>query len=262
VRPRLGAACTFPEVLDVAHPARPPVVGICAAAEVARWSFWEQHASIVASSYSERVQAAGAIPVALLPDARVAADPRLVLDRIDALLLIGGADVDPSTYGAPRGELTERTYLERDRFEIALAHAALDHDIPVLGICRGVQILNVARGGTLHQDLGQAGYDEHRPSQGRLDVLHDVLVEPGTLAARLAGDGLVRVNSHHHQGIGEVGEGALVSARSPEGLPEALEWPECRYALGVQWHPEAAALSHSFEDLVAAAATSAAGGRS
>jgi putative glutamine amidotransferase len=245
-------------MFDVTDVIRPPVIGICAAAEVARWSFWEQHASIVASTYTERVQAAGAIPVALLPDARVAAAPRLVLERIDALLLIGGADLDPSTYGAARSELTERTYLERDRFEIALAHAALDADVPVLGICRGVQILNVARGGTLHQDLAAAGFEEHRPSQGRLDVLHEVVVEPGTLAARLAGDGVVRVNSHHHQGIGELGEGALVSARSPDGLPEALEWPECRYALGVQWHPEAAALNHSFEDLVAAAARSAA----
>jgi putative glutamine amidotransferase len=233
----------------------PPVIGICAAAEVARWSFWEQPAAIVASTYTERVQAAGAIPVGLFPDSSVTADPHLVLGRIDALLLIGGADVDPSTYGAPHSELTERTYLARDEFEISLARAALDADVPVLGICRGVQILNVARGGTLHQDLAEAGFAEHRPSRGRLDVLHEVIVEPGSLAAHLAGDGVVRVNSHHHQGIGEIGEGALVSARSSgDGLPEALEWPECRYALGVQWHPEAVALNHSFEDLVAAAA--------
>ena len=231
-----------------------PVIGICAAGCSQKLQR-ATSAAIVASTYSERVQASGAIPVGLLPDARVTADPQLMLGRIDALLLIGGADVDPSTYGAPRSELTERTYLARDEFEIALARAALDSDVPVLGICRGVQILNVARGGTLVQDLGEAGFDEHRPSRGRLDVLHEVIVEPGSLAAHLAGDGVVRVNSHHHQGIGALGEGAVVSARSPgDGLPEALEWPECRYALGVQWHPEAAALNHSFEDLVAAAA--------
>ncbi|BCJ65806.1 gamma-glutamyl-gamma-aminobutyrate hydrolase family protein [Polymorphospora rubra] len=236
-----------------------PVIGICAAYERAAWSFWDQRAAIVAETYVEKVQAAGGVPVGLIPDPRVADDPGLVLGRVDGLLLIGGADIDPTAYGAPRTSRTEATYPARDRFEIALATAALAADLPVLGICRGLQILNVASGGTLHQHLADEGFAEHRAAPGRLDgpSMHPVHTTPGSLAEAITGPGAQLVNSHHHQGIARTGGGAAVTAWSlPDELPEALEWPANRYALGVQWHPEAASLAHTFADLVTAAAGS------
>ena len=220
----------------------PPIIGICAAYETAAWSFWKQPAAIVSSTYINKVCDAGGLGIGLIPHPAVLSYPWLILNRIDGLLLIGGADLEPSSYGRQRTERTEATAPDRDAFELALAQAALAADLPVLGICRGLQILNVAAGGTLHQHLLDEGYAQHRPSPGRLDhqTFHDIDVNPGTLAAHMTGAGVSRVNSHHHQGISTVGQGAVVTARSlPDGLPEALEWPQSRYALGVQWHPEA-----------------------
>ncbi|GAA2620056.1 gamma-glutamyl-gamma-aminobutyrate hydrolase family protein [Dactylosporangium fulvum] len=235
----------------------PPVIGICAAYERAAWAFWDQPAAIVAGTYVDKVRAAGGVPVALIPDPRVADDPGLLLGRVDGLLLVGGADIDPPAYGARRSPRTEATVPLRDRSEIALASAALAADLPVLGICRGLQILNVATGGTLHQHLPDEGFAEHRAAPGRLDgpAMHPVATAPGSLAEALAGPGVQSVNSHHHQGIARIGTGAVVTAWSlPDKLPEALEWPAHRYALGVQWHPEAVCLAHTFAGLVRAAA--------
>ncbi|ORV88590.1 gamma-glutamyl-gamma-aminobutyrate hydrolase family protein [Mycolicibacterium iranicum] len=237
----------------------PPIIGICAAYENAAWSFWNQPAAIVSSTYLNKVREAGGLAIGLIPDPSVVADPRLLLDRIDGLLLIGGADLEPGTYGQTKTDRTEGTAPARDAFEIALAAEALAMDLPVLGICRGLQILNVAAGGTLHQHLLDEGYEEHRRSPGRLDhpTYHDVVVTPGTLAASITGAGTSHVNSHHHQGIARIGDGASVTARSlPDDLPEALEWRGCRYVLGVQWHPEAVELEHALTDFVAAAAAS------
>ncbi|OBF13796.1 gamma-glutamyl-gamma-aminobutyrate hydrolase family protein [Mycobacterium sp. ACS4331] len=233
-----------------------PIIGICAAFERARWGFWDQPAAIVSSTYLNKIERAGGVAIGLIPGALSAEAPELILSRIDGLLLIGGVDLDPASYGALRTDRTETTVPQRDAFELSLAKAALEADIPVLGICRGMQILNVATGGTLHQHLLDAGFDEHRPSPGRLDdaTFHDIEVQSGTHAAKLAGGGRQTINSHHHQGVDKLGEGAVVSARSvPDGLPEALEWPSRQYALGVQWHPEASELEHAFTDFVDAA---------
>ncbi|WP_037370781.1 gamma-glutamyl-gamma-aminobutyrate hydrolase family protein [Amycolatopsis orientalis] len=230
-----------------------PVIGLCAAFESARWGFWEQPAALVPGTYVAKVQAAGGVPIGLIPGTGL--EP--LLDRIDGLLLLGGVDVEPETYGAAKSGRTEATVPERDAFELALARAALARDLPVLGICRGMQVLNVAAGGTLHQHLPDAGFAEHRRSPGRLDeaTFHEVDVVPHSHAAALAGSGLQVVNSHHHQGVEVVAAGAVVTARSvPDRLPEAIEFPGRHYALGVQWHPEVEHLPHALTGFVAAAA--------
>jgi putative glutamine amidotransferase len=235
-----------------------PVIGICAAAERAAWSFWDQHATLVAGTYLSAVRRAGGLPLALTPEALSAADVGSLIGRVDGLLLIGGADLDPACYGQRRSARTEATYLERDEFELALVRAAFAAEMPVLGICRGLQILNVASGGGLHQHLVDAGFAEHRLLPGSLgeETFHEVEIEPASLLARATGSERETVNSHHHQGVDAIGEGGRVVARSlPDGVVEAIEWPHLRHALGVQWHPEAL----EFDRTVAALVTAAAG---
>src|ERR671914_569327 len=145
-----------------------PIIGICAAVERVKWGPWDATVAMMPSAYIRAVQAAGGLPVLLPPDDGAAEDPDELLDRLDALILAGGVDVDPASYGArPHPEVT-RTVPERDRFELALAHAALERDLPVLGICRGMQMLNVACGGTLSQHLPElVGDERHRHTRGR-----------------------------------------------------------------------------------------------
>jgi putative glutamine amidotransferase len=216
-----------------------PVIGICTALEQARWSVWDQSAFLLPESYVRAIQRAGAIAIMLPPDAAVAADPDQVLDLLDGLLLAGGADIDPDSYGEVRNAKTVGTVPARDAFEIALARRALARDLPLLGICRGMQLLNVALGGTLVQNLPEAlGSEPHRTLAGTFGE-HEVRLEPGTLARRAAGAGRLAVKSHHHQGVEKVGEGLLVSGHAVgDDLAEAIELPEHRFALGVLWHPE------------------------
>ncbi len=228
-------------------------IGICAALERARWGPWEDEATILPRSYSAAVQRAGALALLLPPDESAAATPDLLLDRVDGLMLAGGADVDPSCYGArPHPELGP-TWRERDEFEISLASRALERGMPVLGVCRGMQVINVARGGTLIQHLPDVvGHDEHRHTPGSFGD-HEVRLEPGSVAARAAGGERVLVKSHHHQGIGELGRGLAASGWSGDGeLIEALEAPEQPFALGVLWHPEEDRRSRVIESLVEA----------
>jgi putative glutamine amidotransferase len=190
-------------------------------------------------AYIHAVQAAGGLPVLLPPDDAAAEDPDELLDRVDALILAGGVDVDPASYGAPPHAEVTRTVPERDRFELALAHRALERELPLLGICRGLQMLNVARGGTLLQHVPDVvGHDEHRHTLGQF-ADHAVELEAGSLAARAAGAERLAVKSHHHQGIEELGEGLEVTGWSvPDRLAEAVEAPDRRFVLGVLWHPE------------------------
>jgi putative glutamine amidotransferase len=215
------------------------VVGICAAIEPARWGPWDAPATLLSRSYSDGVQAAAAVPMLLPPGPVSEAAPDDVLARLDALILAGGADVDPSAYGAAPHPETTWVRPERDRAELALARRALELGMPVLGICRGMQLLNVARGGTLVQHLpDEVGHRRHQPTPGAFSE-HDVRLEPGSLAARVAGAERVTVKSHHHQGVDELGEGVAASGWSePDGIVEAIELEDGRYALGVLWHPE------------------------
>jgi putative glutamine amidotransferase len=217
-----------------------PAIGICAGVERVSWGVWNEYeVTLAPRAYVRCVQKADGIAIVLPPDEAAVEDPDLLLDRVDALLLAGGADVDPASYGAEPHPETKGTWPDRDRFEIALARRALERDIPVLGICRGMQLLNVALGGTLVQHLPEVtGSESHRTVAGTFSE-HHVRLDPESLACSAAGvEGFV-VWSHHHQGVDQLGEGLKVSGWSLEDeLPEAIELPGKRFALGVIWHPE------------------------
>src|ERR1700691_6247329 len=218
-----------------------PVIGMCTALEQARWSVWDQPAMLLARSYVDAVQLAGGLVLMLPPDSRQIEEPEQMLDLIDGLVLTGGADIDPTFYGQQAHVETVDTVPERDGFEIALVNAAIARDIPVLGIFRGMQLINVALGGTLRQHLPEHfGHEEHRRVIGSFDgAEHDVLLSEGSLAARAAGERKHATRSHHHQGIDRLGDGLLVSGRSTlDDSAEAIESPAKRFVLGVQWHPE------------------------
>ena len=203
-------------------------------------------------TYVKAVQRAGGQALILPPDDAVAEAPDGALDLVGALVLAGGSDIDPAAYGAqPRPE-TRDTRPERDRFELALVYRALERELPVLGICRGMELMNVACGGTLDQDIDRL--DIHRHSPGAFGD-HEVRLKPGSLAARAVGAERTMVSSHHHQALDELGEGLEATGWSePDGLVEAVELPERRFALGVLWHPEADERSRVIGALVQAVA--------
>jgi putative glutamine amidotransferase len=188
-------------------------------------------------AYAEAVEEAGGLPILLTHQAGAAAE---WLDLCDALVVTGGGfDIPPACYGEARRPGCGPERPERTAAELALVELALRRDLPVLGICGGMQLLAVALGGSLHQDLeaelGLAGHQQPPPKDR---PGHAVTVAPGTLLARLAGAGELGVNSTHHQAVREPGKGAVVSARAADGVIEAIELPGRRFALGVQWHPE------------------------
>jgi putative glutamine amidotransferase len=218
-----------------------PIIGLCTALERARWSVWDQWAMLLARSYVDAVQRAGAIALMLPPDPAAVRDPDMLLDLVDGLVLAGGADMDPASYGAEPHETVKGTVPERDAFELALVSRAMERDIPFLGICRGMQVMNVARGGTLNQHLpDDYGHEDHRRSLGSFDNSdHDVRLAHDSLVARAAREELHGTKSHHHQGVERVGEGREVTGWATiDDLPEAIEVPGNRFSLGVQWHPE------------------------
>lgn len=229
-----------------------PVIGICAVRERARWAFWDQTAHLVADTYVEAIQSTGALAV-LLPVEPNA--PERLLDRIDGLLLIGGADLDPRSYGQEPESDVEATYRERDDFEIALTRAAVERGMPYLGICRGMQVLNVALGGNLDQHLVlEDGTTPHRRIVGTFEGNEQTIrLEPGSLAARALEEDVHEGRCHHHQAVDRLGEGLVVTGRAEDGVPEAIELSGGGWVLGVQWHPEAAEKRELFQAFVAAA---------
>jgi putative glutamine amidotransferase len=211
-----------------------PVIGLPTPIEAASWGAWRDFPiALMGWSYVRAVQAAGGLAVLLPPDK--GADPDEVLGLIDGLLLVGGTDVDPSSYGEEPGPATTHTTPARDAFELVLARRALEIDLPLLGVCRGMQVMNVAAGGTLVQDVENVALHRHTP--GAFGD-HFVDLDAGSLAERAAGQARGAVKSHHHQGIGKVGDGFVVSGRAEDGEVEAMEAPARRFALGVLWHPE------------------------
>lgn len=234
-----------------------PRIGISANLEEARWGVWDQEAALLPISYIRAIQRAGGLALIIPPDAGLVKHPDEVLELLDGLILSGGADIDPAAYGAARDPETGRTVPERDALETALARRALELDLPLLGICRGMQVLNVACGGTLHQHLPHLlGHEHHRRTSGSFrDSDHPVQLRAGSLAERAAGERFHSTLSHHHQGIDVLGEGLQITGHSTlDDLPEAIEAPAASFVLGVQWHPEADPASKVVSALVQAAA--------
>jgi putative glutamine amidotransferase len=205
----------------------------------------------------DAVRQAGGLAVMVAPEPELVTDPDDLLARVDGLILSGGVDVDPGTYGAEPHAETKGCTPDRDAFEIALVRRAVELDMPFLGICRGMQVLNIAYGGTLLQHLPETfGHHDHRRVPGNFDEAdHDVRLVPDSLAAAAAGELLHTTKSHHHQGVDVLGEGLIVTGSSAiDELPEAIELPDHRFVLGVQWHPEADERSRVIGALVQAAA--------
>lgn len=210
-----------------------PRIGLTTYLEPTVWGVWERDAALLPRVYLDAVVAAGGVPLLLPP---VGTDPT-VLDVLDGLIVAGGCDVDPSTYDATPHPETVDTRPGRDEHEKTLIQAALDRDLPLLAICRGLQMLNVTLGGTLQQHLPDVvAHDEHRPSPAIFGTT-EVKVEPGTLTARLFGD-RTSVRCYHHQALDVVAPGLTVTARAGDGTVEAAEVDGHDFALGVQWHPE------------------------
>ena len=217
-----------------------PTIGVTAATESVSYGAWSEVPAFMSpAGYARAVQRAGGRAVLLLPDPEDAEDPDGVLDIIDALIVTGGAgDVDPDLYGQEPHPETGPAQEERDAYELALVGGALDREMPILGICRGMQILNVVYGGGIEQHLPDVvGHEDHRRTPGTFDD-HEVDLEAGSLAARAVGVQRAPVKSHHHQGVREIGGGLVVTGRSDDETVEALEDPSCPFVLGVLWHPE------------------------
>jgi putative glutamine amidotransferase len=230
-----------------------PVVGITTYLVPAAWGAWNMEAALVPSDYVRGVVAAGGAPLLVPPGA----DLDATLDVVDGIVFTGGSDLDPALYGEEAHPETSGIVRERDQFELALMRAALERDVPMLAICRGSQVLNVALGGRLEQHVpDRVGADTHKQVNG-VFAEHDVEVLDGTRLASLLGE-RHDVKSHHHQGFAELGTGLRESAVAPDGTIEALEDPSRRFTLGVLWHPEAGEDLALFEALVAEAAAYAA----
>jgi putative glutamine amidotransferase len=226
-----------------------PLVGVTSYVEQARFGAWDVPAALIPLSYVQAIERAGGRALVIPPTEEGVEE---TLDALDGLLLSGGSDLDPSLYGADAHAETRHVRPERDRAELALLRGALARDLPVLAVCRGSQVLNVARGGDLVQHLPETvGNEAHRETAGMFSE-HGVKVDPDSRLGGIVGDS-VEVKSHHHQGYGELGEGLRVVARADDGTIEAVEDPERRFAVGVLWHPEEGEDAALFEALVAEA---------
>jgi putative glutamine amidotransferase len=227
-----------------------PVIGITTYVTPAKWSYWDTEAALIPADYVYAVERAGGRAL-LVPPSEDGVEE--TLEALDGLMFSGGSDLDPGLYHQEPHEETFGIHEQRDRAELALLQAALERDMPVLAICRGSQVLNVARGGDLVQHLPEVvGDEKHKHTPGSFSD-HDVTLEEGTRLGSLLGD-RAPVKSHHHQGIGRLGQGLRVAAHAEDGTVEAVEDPDRRFAVGVLWHPEAGDDARLFEELVREAA--------
>jgi gamma-glutamyl-gamma-aminobutyrate hydrolase PuuD len=223
-----------------------PVIGITAYAQEAAWGVWRMPAALIPLDYVDAVERAGGRPV-LIPPSEDGIEE--TLDALDGIVFSGGADVDPASYGADPHPETDDPQSFRDAGEMALLTAALERDLPTLAICRGFQLLNVARGGDLVQHLPETvGHEDHREIPGAFSE-HAVEVQEGSKLASIVGTA-PQVSSHHHQGVGRIGAGLVATAWAGDGTPEGVEDPSRRFAVGVQWHPEMGEDGALFERLV------------
>jgi putative glutamine amidotransferase len=228
----------------------PIVVGITAYAEPARWGDWDVPAVLLPERYVTSVVEAGGVPVVLPPQPGLVAQ---VVPRLDALVIAGGSDVDPSRYGAERGPHTATPRVNRDAAEIDVVAAASAGRVPLLGVCRGMQLMNVARGGSLLQHLPDVvGHEDHAPGPG-VYGRHLVTIEPGTRTAAALGLEKADVPTYHHQGLDRIGAGLVVTGWADDGTVEAVEDPSLPFFVGLQWHPEVGEDLTIFASLVEAA---------
>lgn len=235
--------------------AQPPRVGATTYREPSRWGEWDEVADLLPALYSTAIQRAGAVAL-MLPPAPADHAP-VALDGVHGLLIAGGPDVDPQCYGAERHPKTGGARAERDAWELALVRAALERDLPLLAVCRGLQVLNTALGGTLIQHLPDVvGSDMHSPVVGAFGR-HAVELEAGSRLAGIAGERAMTA-THHHQAIDRLGDGLIACGWAEDKVIEAVEVPDRRWAFGVQWHPEAADGDALFAAFVAACAERAA----
>jgi putative glutamine amidotransferase len=212
-----------------------PLIGITTYAQEASWGVWRLPAALIPLDYVDAVERAGGRPV-LIPPSEDAVEE--TLEALDGIVFSGGADVDPALYGADAHGETDEPQTTRDAGEMALLRAALERDVPTLAVCRGVQLLNIARGGDLVQHLPErVGHERHRETPGTFSE-HPVEVRAGSRLQAVVGSDR-SVTSHHHQSLGRLGEGLVETAWAEDGTVEAVEDPSMRFALGVQWHPEA-----------------------
>jgi putative glutamine amidotransferase len=227
-----------------------PLVGITTYVTPAQFGVWHAESALVPVDYLHAVEHAGGRPLLVPPSEQGVEE---TLDSLDGLIFSGGSDLDPELYGQEAHPQTRDVVPERDRAELALLTAALARDMPVLAICRGSQVFNVAAGGDLVQHLpDDVGHEGHKHTPGEF-AEHDVALEDGTRLAALLGEH-APVKSHHHQGFGRLGSGLRVAAHAEDGAVEAVEDPSRRFALGVLWHPEAGDDLKLFEALVEEAA--------
>jgi putative glutamine amidotransferase len=210
-----------------------PVIGLTSYLEPAKWGAWDQPAALIPWNYVNKLQNAGASVVILPPDA----DNHDAISRLDGLVMAGGADIEPARYGEVHQEGTDKPRVERDASELGLYRAAREANLPVFGICRGLQIMAVAHGGSLHQHLPDVvGNTLHRDAPGTFNN-HGATFTPGSLIAGLVGATEVTVNSSHHQAVNSPGD-LTVTGYAEDGTIEVCEDPSAEFVLGVQWHPE------------------------
>jgi len=211
-----------------------PLIGITSYAEQIQWGVWNEEAALIPLSYVRAVEHARGRPL-IVPPSEDALEETLGV--LDGLILSGGGDVDPGLYGADAHAETDAPRRERDRSELRLLQEALQRDMPVLAVCRGSQLLNVARGGDLVQHLpDELGHERHKHEPGQFSE-HSVRLDPRSRVGTLLGEH-APVKSHHHQGYGRLGDGLHEAAWADDGTVEALEDPDKRFAVGVLWHPE------------------------
>jgi gamma-glutamyl-gamma-aminobutyrate hydrolase PuuD len=231
---------------------RSPLIGLTTYAEVADWANWPQPVVLTPANYVASIVSAGGSPVLLPPSSADDSNAAETVARLDGIVLIGGDDVCGERYGRredPEEHRVQRHRPERDAFEISLAREAWKADTPLLAICRGAQVLNVALGGTLIPDLFAAGYArEHRIQRG-VFTRHPVMLDGGSALGRRLGSH-VDVPSHHHQAIDRLGEGLVATGWAEDGVIEAIEAPARTFMVGVQWHPEEGADMSVFEALI------------
>jgi gamma-glutamyl-gamma-aminobutyrate hydrolase PuuD len=225
-----------------------PVIGITCFIKDAAYGNWKRNAAILPSAYISMVTKAGGVPLIIPP----AGDMTILLGSIDGLIVSGGPDISPASYNEEPGSMTTEFYPEQDYSEMGLIKEALHRDMPLLGICRGMQILSVAHGGGMHQHLDTTpGFEGHGGFAGE-STEHGVIVEENSLLASIMGNSFT-VNSLHHQGVSDAG-GMTISARAEhDGLIEGVEREDKRFCIGVQWHPERKGHDLLFSALVEAA---------